>query len=584
MRTILLRGRYVLLLLFLLGLVLRLPGALVPPTRILYNVDETYLVYSTLGLFVGLPPTSLVWPAGTLLFALFPIYGADMLLHVPLHAVLQLDVKQVLDQIAGYVADGFYDPTRLLVMGRVFVVLFASLTSPLFYVLSRDLIGRRGRLFAAGLIAVSPLAVQYGYILKADAIAQVFWIAAFCCYLRALTVENGTHNRFWIASAILTGLAVSSLSIYVLFLPLLFGSAVVSLVRTRKVSRLQVLKIFAGMALGFLVPVLIFVPFLWISLIAFLKSAMGVPLAAAIAWRKLGSNSVGTLLFTVLPSLLGYIGLGFAMIGGIAFWFKGRRTVALASLLVLVLFGLPVASSGFIYDRYGLPLLPVLALWAGMGLDAMSHALVSRPANVALTVTMDAALLLILLPTVLPFQPTHLPTARTETVNWLEQNLSPETPFAVPADFALAIPPNQTALARLVQRYAESKSQQSAARANQLLERVGRAPAASSYPNSFLDGVFGQTEAQDQFRYEMMYWRTKQGGAPSSARNVFYYAREPDTLDILPTAQVWAMLQRGEIQAVVATMDDAKGFAPARCFREQAGALCYFAASSNAAP
>jgi len=573
-------SQHIEVILFLGALFLFLPGALMPPSNILYNVDELYLVYSAMGLFAGLIPTSLVWPAGTLLFLMVPLYAFDFVVYALSSAGVSARIGDWLTWLSAYLANGFYDPNHSLVLGRTLVAIASAFVPAMAFNLSKRFLDRIPGLFFASLLAISPLFFEYSHILKSDAFAMPFWVVVLLCLFNLQDANTSQAKRLLIISAVSFGIVIATRSTYFVFLPVLFVFAVWILCQ-HKTSAGNCLRILFEMILGFTIAILLFAPFVWTAPLTFLKTAIGAPMVAITAWRNYSASSIGTLIGSAFPGLVGWGGMILAGLGFVSILQMRRYVFASILLTTLLLFGIPLASSGFIYERYALPLLPILGVGGAFGLSALLQWFKSERAKWIIGILALLVLCINLGEDIERFQLDHQPTARRETTNWLLENISPDAVIAVPNEFMNMIYPNFQSLQRLLVRYA-SQEQMTTERASQLLEQVGIPTNLSNYPLVFTSAIFGQIEQQDRFRYELMAWASRTRNAPPNARNVIYYAPQPDKLDLVETSLVWQMFDKGDIQVVVTTAKEYNNKKPSRCFSVRGGSgYCVFTTSDE---
>ena len=168
------RERWIAFALFAAALACRLPAAVLPPTRVVYNVDELSFLDSLLGLIAGQTPNNLQWPAATVLFALLPVVLVHFLATSPaaLTAALALDPYGFSSAMALYLGSSLYHPATLLVPARILLAAATSLTPVVAYRLFRPALGPLERTTAALVLATSPVLLAQTAVVKGDGIGD----------------------------------------------------------------------------------------------------------------------------------------------------------------------------------------------------------------------------------------------------------------------------------------------------------------------------------------------------------------------------------------------------------------------------
>jgi hypothetical protein len=263
-------------------------------------------------------------------------------------------------------ADAIYsDPGLVILPGRVLMTLFALGTIALTCRLGTRLGDRRVGLAAAALLTVSPLHIGYSQIIRSDMMATFFMLLSM---LAALTfAREGTRRSFvmagfWLAVAIATKWPFA-----------LGGGAMLGAIGLRawrmpeergRLARNLVL--FGTMTVAFL---LLVSPYLLLDLATVTRNLRG---EAQI--RHLGATGYGLLgniwwyVSGPIWSSLGILGTALVMLGGVIF----RRRAEVGVIIVPVLLGLLLlfCMQTLVWERWILPILPLLAVVAGFGLAA----------------------------------------------------------------------------------------------------------------------------------------------------------------------------------------------------------------------
>jgi hypothetical protein len=170
-----------------------------------YNPDEVAIMSRALAFAKGdLNPHNFLYP--TLYFyVLFAWEGLTAVLAVGAHAVASFGAFQ---------REFFLDPTRVFVAGRLLTALLGTATVAATFALARRLAGPIAGVTAAAAVAVSPLHVRDSHYVKHDVPVTLLVVLAYLAYVK-LWEEGPKHSV--IPAAIVTGLAFST-HYYTIFL------------------------------------------------------------------------------------------------------------------------------------------------------------------------------------------------------------------------------------------------------------------------------------------------------------------------------------------------------------------------------
>jgi hypothetical protein len=482
--------------LFVLALIFRLPGALILPPEVYYNNDELQLASSSLMLVASLTPDTLAWPSGTTLFALNVLYYVDFAVHNPqiLTAGIQGDLTGALDILSDYICGFFDQPGRLLTLGRLLVALLSSLLSPTVYIFMKRKVSAAAAIGSGLIAASSPFLIMQGHLLMGDSLAAVF----FAVSLYWLVFGPARGRWTMVVPGLLLGLAVATKFIYLAFLPV--GLAWVFFKARKEANSSHRALVFPGaFTLSFILALLVFMPYIWTAPLTLAKAFLG-----NLSIRQGGEGSswlyIGS---SVLPSFLNYAGMAVCTVG----LFRSYRGLGAVPagfcLLAAALFLFPVGSASFIYPRYLFPVLPVLIIYLGLGLDWLVQLFERKNfafAGTALTV--GVLLLYNLALYVAEFRQTHSPANIVYAADWIKKNAAQGTRIAVPSGMRELLAENQKSLERhlaVIESRAAFKD-----RIKNLLESVGVNPDEESLNSPLIPAVLGEDERKWSFRIKLM--------------------------------------------------------------------------------
>ena len=255
------------------------------------------------------------------------------------------------------VADRFQDDAdSFYILGRLWVVLLTLATVPVLFLVGRRLLGSGGALLATGCWMLVPIVVQYGRIVRSDSAGTLFGLLALLACLRAL--DKPTAARFMVGGAAI-GVAISSRYFMVALIPVLMTVWWLARRRDRSMS-------IRSLALG-----------LGASVAAFVATTPYFLFDWRHAELSLRAETVGTIgnqhfglmenlkyyLGTALPHVLSWPVLVLAGLGvAIALARRDAKQLLLIGYVTLFLGG--ISLSHLHWERWTIPILPVLALFA----------------------------------------------------------------------------------------------------------------------------------------------------------------------------------------------------------------------------
>jgi hypothetical protein len=340
-----------------------------------HHFDEHFLPYEALALWEGVTPREVGWPASTSRLVLSTVYATRMLVEVGPELARQPDAAAVMALVAQWSGHRVADPAPLYQLARLTSATIGVIQVIVMILAARHWVGPRAAILAGALTAVAPTAVTHSSLVLADVTGVLFATLALgglpgavrnvsCAAVLGLLVGLATASKFHFGIWLLPAVALYW---------------VAPGARADGGRRLQ-----ASVALlvAFAVTMVALVPWLLINPVLAAKEFAGVVLTKAGA----GSTGIGGILKNLSTSMsgLGWCTLLAAVPGCRALW---RRTDGLGTLLVVftaALIGL-CGMATIVFDRYGLLVLPALAL---AGAAACDRALASSPSRMAIALTM----------------------------------------------------------------------------------------------------------------------------------------------------------------------------------------------------
>jgi hypothetical protein len=543
--------------LLLFALLARLPGALLVPPPAFHNIDEAEMVNTVLGLPAGLAPTALQWPAGPTIFLLTALGVVVFLSTDPSAsgALLSMDPGTLLSSYFSHVGRTAVDPLHLLIPARLLLALLAAAAAPILFLASRRILGLPGRLVASLLVGLSPALLAETAVIKGDALAMTFWAPAVCLLMDALVSEPGasdpTGNRTkkLLLAALLAGLATSCRFLYLLSIVPLCLVAIAAGGRSRAGLSGRVTLLATLLAL-FLLPLFLFVPWIWTRPLGLAKSLLGN--AMFLSTVVPANRGMGA--FLLLSAGLA----GFGALGLLPFGVTRLRercglpaVVALGGLLLTFL--LPVASSHYVEPRYLLPLLPMVVLLAGGGLERLAGLLPAAPGRWLAGSLRWSVFFLVLAAVAVPvarwWSGIRAPNPMVDVARWLAGNAPPGVPVYTSTAFAGLVRPDRDSVERSL-TLMESGRSMGAPRAAAILRRMGRS-AGDLHP-AIAETIFDEDGAMDRFILACVLEAYRTGSLAGGVA-VRWFQGSPEKPDQVSTADLPEAIAREGRLLVVAS-------------------------------
>ena len=276
---------------------------------------------------------------------------------------------------AAFVSRLYLDPGWVILPGRIVMVLFGvwtvALTGRLAGRIAGPVAGNNVWWAAALLLAISPVHIAWSQVVRSDIMASAFLVLTI---LSALDVLEGRPRV--LRGALWCALAIASKWPYAIGAIAMIGALSwrwqAGLMSGRKALR-------AGGLFIVLVPVLLVIiaPYLLIAHATVLRDVTGEAQV-----RHLGATGGGPLYnawwYASGPLTTAFGGVGLLLCGW-GVW--ALRRVSAAQVLlwpVLIAFMIVVSCQHLVWDRWILPLLPLLAVFGGVGLVALQRRLARR--------------------------------------------------------------------------------------------------------------------------------------------------------------------------------------------------------------
>jgi hypothetical protein len=270
------------------------------------------------------------------------------------------------------------DFSSFYLLGRLLTILYGVLTLPLIYLVGRKVFSEPVGLVGAWLFACYPLAVTHAQMVRTDSAATFFGSLALWLCLRVYC-KPSIVNQTLAGSAI--GLAISSRYFMVTLVPVLLAVDVLVLARGGRCYNWTPRTLLTAMLLGLVASVVVFLlstPFFLLDLPTVLQSLRHE--ARDFQPGADGLSRPGNFLYylgTAIPGALTWPQTLLALFGVIAAT-KKRNLPQLLLLGFVLVFLAAISASALHWQRWIIPILPMLALFVAGSLDLLATGLSHR--------------------------------------------------------------------------------------------------------------------------------------------------------------------------------------------------------------
>lgn len=405
-----------------------------------HHVDEPLLAYESLALWESVTPRELGWPASTTRLALGGACAVTMVAgpDSPLRGS-STSPPDLLAAVARWSRARLDDPAPLFLTGRWVSILLGTLQVLAIGWAARRWASPQAAAIAALACALSPLAVSHSQYILADITAVLF--ASLLIGVLSPRTAAGASLARPLAAGALVGLATASKHHFAIWFVAVLADTVVH-------RRHRLLKEAAVAVAGLLVAYLLMVPWVLTDPLLILKEFLGTVLSKVQAPGRGGFAGPARSL-RIATEWLGWLGLVGIAPGLVVAWRSyGRACLPLVAVLVVGFAA--VARTSEVHGRYGLLPFAAVALFAGMGWNALATA--PRPAVRAL------ALLALLGATAHDAAQLWQTQRHIGVLNsygharrWMLENLEPGAGIAVDTHFPCHLPHTRQQLVEMIE-------------------------------------------------------------------------------------------------------------------------------------
>ena len=536
-----------LLSIFFAALLLRLPGAIFPPREYLYETIEGGVLRTVLTLFAGQLPWGLtLWSVGIVSMPLVLIYALVFAIIKPLAIInlLQYNSGLFIKEFSIYIAEAFLNPTRHLIVGRIFVAIITSFAPLAIFEFFR----KKGKITAAFFSAIaflsSPFFVKHSYSLMPDAIGLTF----FTFSLLTMIGQEHLSSRKILIGGIFLGLAIAGKFPYVAFLP---AALIIICLNEPEISIKTFPNVIRNILIftaGLVIPIFIFIPFIWTAPLTLAKNILGILKTDF----SQGNTSWRYLLLGIIPVFINWLELSFCIIGFCLSFVVLDKKTSILLVLSFLLFFIPQGQASLIEPRHALPTMIFLYIFAGIGIDFTSFLRKNDFKTILIILIIGTVFIFNLAGLIKDFKATHDNTNVIDSINWVKKNTNPGSAIAIPESLHFFFIPNEATLERWIK--ASSKSQDDIdIELNKLFAKARMKYDVFNDDNPLIPSVFCALERQKIFIYKILLWYSKNAYRPKINYDLFLYDSkiEYNRGNILKTEEILTLFQENKIDVFV---------------------------------
>jgi 4-amino-4-deoxy-L-arabinose transferase-like glycosyltransferase len=273
---------------------------------------------------------------------------------------------------AAFVDAVYADPGLIFLPGRLFFACCGVACVALTYFIGRRAFDRATGLVAAALLAVNAVHVQWSQVIRTDVHASVFMLGAIWF---AIGIVQRGRVRDYAGAAVMVGLACATKWPAATVICAVIGAAVVRIVADPANSRRHASLLASSVGLA-IVSTVIASPYLLLDVATVAANVGGEAQSGHLGATGGGfGHNVIWYIATPVEGSFGLIGLVMIAIGIVAALAKNRAAIATV-LLPFAIFLVVISAQDQIWARWIVPILPLFAILAALGVVTVSRRLV----------------------------------------------------------------------------------------------------------------------------------------------------------------------------------------------------------------
>lgn len=263
----------------------------------------------------------------------------------------------------------YANPAWMILPGRLAMVAFGTATVWQTFRLGEDLadtpaarpFARRAALAAAALVAIEPGSVAWSQVIRTDIMATFFMLLSLRAALRAMRQER---LRDHLVAGLWLGLAIATKWPTGIAAIALVGAACARLV-AGKTPRAQIVAHLAAGAAATVAALLTASPYLLLDYSTVLRNLRGEAQGGHLG--ATGGSLLDNLGWYAAGPVLSGLGLAGCILAMAGLWWLVRHRAGAVVLPVAIVMAAVICAQALVWERWLLPLVPVLALAMGLG-------------------------------------------------------------------------------------------------------------------------------------------------------------------------------------------------------------------------
>lgn len=290
----------------------------------------------------------------------------------------------------------YADPGLVILPGRVVMALFAVAVIYLTYRLARTLFDRSTALVAAVLLAVNPVHIAWSQVIRSDMMACLFMLL---CMLSAVRIARENQWRDHVLASLWLGLAIATKWPFALTGSAVAGAMLLRFIDYPQERRTAALRMvgFGAMSLCFL---LLASPYIVLDQATLMSNLRGEAQLKHVG--SSGGTTIENAWWYVSGPLLSGLGLAGLIVSGAGCILMARRRLAIAVIApVALIFFILICPQNLVWERWVLPLFPLLSIAAAFALVFAARYLAGRLPRYLFRTIAVAALATLVLPLLL---------------------------------------------------------------------------------------------------------------------------------------------------------------------------------------
>lgn len=261
----------------------------------------------------------------------------------------------------------YNDPALIFLPSRIFILACGMTTIALAYGIARRLFGTRIALLAAMLLAIDPLHIRYSQIIRTDMHASVFVLLEI---LAAIMIVERGRRRDYVLAGIVLGFACATKWPAAACFAAVIGAAATRWYRGDDGARTLAGRLALFGTTSF-VALFVASPYLFLDIKTVIENLHGEERPFHLG--ATGYGLFGNMSWYVTGPLVFAAGIVGVLLAGAGSWVGAKANTAFAAtvLPVFALFFVMISAQALVWERWLIPLLPLLSICSAVALSAL---------------------------------------------------------------------------------------------------------------------------------------------------------------------------------------------------------------------